>query len=191
MRDPCLPPIYERISHHWILSLWKFPNSIWTLYQRHIIMCPRDTGTSWRLYLVTLKDSALFNLFSASLQTPCCKAEKPGLTGKDFPEAILEVRLAQKTGYPSLNSKVKVLITPTLCDPVNFSLPGSSVHGILQARILEWVGTSFSRGFSWPRDRTQLSHIAGRCFPIWATRVPGHFSKESQDIHLGGYLARN
>ena len=58
---------------------------------------------------------------------------------------------------------------PTLCDPMD-SLPGSSVHGILQARILEWVAISFSRGPSWPRDRTQVSCIAGRCFTIWATR---------------------
>ena len=50
------------------------------------------------------------------------------------------------------------------------SLPGSSVHGILQARILEWVAMSFSRESSWPRDRTQVSHIAGRFFTIWATR---------------------
>ena len=129
-------------------------------------MCPRDTGPSWRLYLVTWNDSALFILFSASLQTPCCKSEKPGLTGKDFLEAILEDRLAQKTGYPSLNSKVKMLVTqlyPTLCDPMDCSLPGSSVHGILQARILEWVGISFSGGFS--RDRTQFFHTASRCFP--------------------------
>ena len=59
---------------------------------------------------------------------------------------------------------------PTLWDPVDCSPPGSSVHGILQARILEWVAISFSRGFSWPRDRTQVSRIAGRCFNLWATR---------------------
>ena len=50
------------------------------------------------------------------------------------------------------------------------SLPGSSVHGILQARILEWVAISFSRGSSQPRNRTQVSHIAGRRFNLWATR---------------------
>ena len=50
------------------------------------------------------------------------------------------------------------------------SLPGSSVHGILQARILEWVAISFSRGSSWPRDRTPVSCIAGRFFTIWARR---------------------
>ena len=50
------------------------------------------------------------------------------------------------------------------------SLPGSSVHGILQARILEWVAISFSSESSQPRDRTQVSHIAGRLFNLWATR---------------------
>ena len=59
---------------------------------------------------------------------------------------------------------------PTLCDPVECSPPGSSVHGTLQARILEWVAISFSRGSSQPRDRTQVSRIAGRCFNLWATR---------------------
>ena len=58
----------------------------------------------------------------------------------------------------------------TLRDLVGCSPPGSSVHGILQARILEWVAISFSRGSSQPRDRTQVSHIAGRRFNLWATR---------------------
>ena len=58
----------------------------------------------------------------------------------------------------------------TLWDPVDCSPPGSSVHGILQARILEWVAISFSKGSSRPRDWTRVSHIAGRCFNLWATR---------------------
>ena len=52
----------------------------------------------------------------------------------------------------------------TLCDPVDCSPPGSSVHGILQARILEWVAMPSSRGPSQPRDRTWVSCIAGRFF---------------------------
>ena len=48
----------------------------------------------------------------------------------------------------------------TLYDPVDCSPPGASVHGILQARVLEWVAISFSRGSSPPRDQTQVSHIA-------------------------------
>ena len=59
---------------------------------------------------------------------------------------------------------------PTLCDPMDCSLPGSSIHGIFQARVLEWVAVSFSRGSSWPRDWTRVSCIAGRRFTLWATR---------------------
>ena len=59
---------------------------------------------------------------------------------------------------------------PTLCESMDCSPPGSSVHGILQARILEWVAISFSKGSSWPRDWTQVSRIAGRRFNLWATR---------------------
>ena len=54
--------------------------------------------------------------------------------------------------------------------PMGCSPPSSSVHGILQARILGWVAISFSRGSSWPRDRTQVSCIAGRHFNLCATR---------------------
>ena len=54
--------------------------------------------------------------------------------------------------------------------PMDFSPPVSSVHGILQARIQEWVAIPFSRGSSQPRDQTWVSHIAGRFFAIWATR---------------------
>ena len=70
----------------------------------------------------------------------------------------------------SLGLKVKVKSCPTLCDPVDCRPSGSSVHGISQARILEWVAISFSRGSSRPRDRTQVFCIAGRCFNLWATR---------------------
>ncbi|MES6266278.1 hypothetical protein U6R57_12305, partial [Cutibacterium acnes] len=67
--------------------------------------------------------------------------------------------------WDSVKKKVKVAQScPTLCDPMDCSPPGSSVHGILQARILEWVAISFSRGSSQPRDQTQVSHIAGGFF---------------------------
>ena len=58
----------------------------------------------------------------------------------------------------------------TLCNPIDCSPPGSTVHGILQARMLEWVAISFSRGSSQPRDQTQVSSIAGRIFTIQASR---------------------
>ena len=65
-----------------------------------------------------------------------------------------------------------VLVTQSclsLCDPVECSPPGSSVHGILQARILEWGAMSSSRGSSWPGDQIWVSCIAGRFFTIWVT----------------------
>ena len=61
-------------------------------------------------------------------------------------------------------------LCPALCDAMDCSLPGSSVRGISQARILEWVAISFSRGSSPPSDRTWVSCVAGRFFTIWATR---------------------
>ena len=68
--------------------------------------------------------------------------------------------------------KVKSPSHVWLCYPTDCSLPGSSVHGILQARILEWVAISFSRVSSQSRDQTWVSHIGGRCFNLWATREP-------------------
>ena len=65
-------------------------------------------------------------------------------------------------GSQTPGSEVKVKVAqscPTLCDPTEYT-----VHGILQARTLEWVAFPFSRGSSQPRDQTQVSHIAGRSF---------------------------
>ena len=59
----------------------------------------------------------------------------------------------------------------TLCDPMDCSLQGYSVHWIFQASILEWVAISFSRGSSRPRDWTQVSHIVGRRFTVWVMYI--------------------
>ena len=61
-------------------------------------------------------------------------------------------------------------LCPTPRDSMDCSLPGSCVHGNLQARILEWVAIPFCRGSSPPRDQIRVSHIAGRFFTIWSTR---------------------
>ena len=74
-------------------------------------------------------------------------------------------------------------LCPSLCDPMDCSLPGFSVHEILQARILEWVAISFSRESSQLRDWIQVFYIAGECFTIWATREAlKHF--DHQQIHI-------
>ena len=66
--------------------------------------------------------------------------------------------------------RVSPSVVSNCWDPLVCSLPGFSIHGILQARILEWVGIPFSRGSSWPRDPTWITCIAGRFFTVWAPR---------------------
>ena len=72
--------------------------------------------------------------------------------------------------YFMLNAYKSLQVCLTLWDPMECSPPGTSVLGILQARILEWVAISFSRGSFQARDGTWVSGIAGRVFPCWATR---------------------
>ena len=71
-------------------------------------------------------------------------------------------------------------LCPTLCDPMDCSLPGSSIHGILQVRVLEWIAVSFSRRSSQPRDRTWVSCIAGRRFTVWATGEDPDYKQDPQ-----------
>ena len=59
-----------------------------------------------------------------------------------------------------------------LCDPMNYSLPGFSVHEILQTRILEWVAIPFSRGSSWPRDQTHISMSPALAGGLFTTSAP-------------------
>ena len=75
--------------------------------------------------------------------------------------------------------KWKLLNHVRLCNPTDYT-----VHGILQARILEWVAFPFSRGSSQPRDRTQVSCSAGRFFTSWATREAPLWNKASSNLLL-------
>ena len=78
----------------------------------------------------------------------------------------------------------------TLCNLMGYSPPGSSVHGILQARILEWVAISFSSESSRPRDRTWVFHIVASFCTVWATREalvvknPPAFQWERQEMQV-------
>ena len=83
---------------------------------------------------------------------------------------VLSGDLAARSGKLPASWEVKLLSHVAFCNPMDCTLPGSSIHGILQARVLEWLAISFSRGSSWPRDRTQVPHVAGRHFTLWATR---------------------
>ena len=87
----------------------------------------------------------------------------PALTGGFFTTSHL--------GSPDFKVKVRVSQScQTLCDPLNYT-----VHGILQAGILEWVAFPSSRGSSQPRDQTQVSHITGGFFTCWAKEKPPDF----------------
>ena len=106
-------------------------------------------------------------------------------------EALVTTHTSKKTWVTHWERGVAQLC-PTLCNPTDCSPPGSSVHGIFQAWILEWVAISFSRGSSQPRDWTEVSHIAGRCFNLCTTREALKYknpSTNSKDFK-GGKEAR-
>ena len=89
--------------------------------------------------------------------------------------------------------KVKVLVAQsylTLFDPMDCSLPGSSVHRIRQARTLEWFAIPFSRGSSWPWNQAQVSYLAGRFFTIGATREAPKNHHMIQQFHFWVYIQR-
>ena len=90
------------------------------------------------------------------------------------------VRLLATPWTAEVIIKLCCLVTKScsgLCNPMDCNLPGSSVHGIFQARILEWVAISFSRGSSQPRDQTHVSYKNRQSLYHWATReVPWYLS---------------
>ena len=113
-----------------------------------------------------------------SPKPPCTTSEpmlsSPGITNTE-PMCHDYWSLCTLGPKSTARESVKVLVAqscPTVYDPVDCSLPGSSVHGILQARILEWGAIPFSKGSSWPMDQTWVSCTTGRFFTVWAPREP-------------------
>ena len=101
------------------------------------------------------------------------------LKTKDLRPHFQKYHILNRWSHPNLVNKCKTLpknvseVTqsyPSLCDPMDCNLQGSSVHEIFQARVLEWVAISFSRGSSRPRDWTRVSRIAGRPFNLGANK---------------------
>ena len=86
--------------------------------------------------------------------------------------------------------KVKSLSHIRLCDSMDCSPPGFSIHGVFQARVLEWVAISFSRESAPPRDQIQVSCIAGRCFTLWATREAANTRARWMQIGIWKVLKR-
>ena len=106
--------------------------------------------------------------FSRGSSRPRDWTQVSRIVGRCF--TIWATREALFTGLSSVQFSSVAQSCPTLCDPMGCSLPGSSVHGLFQAIVLEWIAISISRGSSQPREQTQVSCIAGRGFIIWATR---------------------
>ena len=103
--------------------------------------------------------------------TKCCAQKVPlsGSGGNQFIHGIFPFNSAGFCSLECMHASVAPLCL-TLCDPMDCSPPDSSVCGILQARIPEWVAIPVCRRSSWPRDRTQVSCIAGRFFTVRVTR---------------------
>ena len=98
-----------------------------------------------------------------------CKCQ-PGFSGSRCETGICELRVVKNdTKYSDSESGV-AQSCPTLCNPMDCSLPGSSVHGIFQAIVLEWIAISFSSRSSPPSDGTQVSRVVDRRLTVWATR---------------------
>ena len=116
-----------------------------------------DSELLWRetLYSKALHYISIFEQMCRTKSAPTRLVEAWEINEESSPDASVYVLVDQ--------------LCPTLCDPMDCSNPGSSVHEILQARILEWVAIPFSKGSSWPRDQTQISCSEGRFFSIWTT----------------------
>ena len=138
------------------------------LHKAHLTSHSRMAGSRWMItpsWLSGLWQSFFvqFCVFLPHLLNIFCFCSVPTIS------VLYWAHLCMKCSLRKWKKKV-VQSCPTLCDPMDCSLLGSSIHGLLQTRILEWVAISFSRGSSWPRDQTPVSCIAGRHFNLWAIR---------------------
>ena len=177
-----------------------------SLWQRNVKKCwpPRAGAITWLGNVATVIPCKVASL-SLSLKLPTQSPVKGGIGSSLLRGlSLLEPpapwtlppggrrRRSPWAGRRSSRGKKEVAQSCQTLGPMDCSPPGSSSQGISQARILEWVAISFSRGSSWPRDRTWVSRIAGRRFTFWATReaqrdVPG---TSPVRIPVAGLLSR-
>ena len=121
----------------------------------------RNTNIMWYSLYFESKNRGQMNLFTKQKYSHGCRKQTYAYQGIRNRE-----RINCETGI-DINTMCSVTqLCPTLCDLMDCSLPGSSIHGILQARILEWVAISSFRGPSWPRDWTQVSWVSA-CIGRW------------------------
>ena len=146
-----------------ILCISTYPNIMWLLIleiQHNLVKGIWVLDLDFKIYtkvhpLIAVSWTSCLNSLSFSL----------------FTYAIAISRITNASRHKVIVSE-EVLVAqscPTLCDPMDCSPPGSSVHEIFQARILERVAIPCSRGSFQPRDQTRVSWIEGRFFTVWAT----------------------
>ena len=164
------------------------PSSTWTPVYRKFLFISLSTWLEilikfiQKAFLLNKKESLfkkrfLTQMFRCTVWVPLSvfllqgpRMPVPGLP--ELPSYLSYGQLAGTQVFIMTSSVMKVKVTqscPTLCNPMDCSPPGFSVHGILQARILEGVAFPSSRGSSHPRVQTQASHVAGRFSTSWAT----------------------
>ena len=169
------PWIFSEAVSNLQLNLWfQFESTLWTTHgvcAKHLTQYFCHHFKTASLYHILVSQNYRPGAFNvAVLPTVCMYNPMGGKLGHGSWECLLLVLLILQIYYhigflSYCEMKVKVAQSClTLCDPMDYT-----VHEILQARILEWVVFLLSRGSSQPRDRTQVSHIAGGFFTSWAT----------------------
>ena len=152
---------------------------MWVICRRSRKQMRFKTERWWRRWeMLWIKGKKLTRGWAEQGKSHWIASRKPSYTMCLFPPKLQK----QQRKWKKESEVAQACLT--LCDPVDCTPPGSSVHGILQAWILEWVAISFSRGSSWPGDRIQVSHIAGRRFNLCTTREARRSSIESAKTRL-------
>ena len=166
--DPKWPPAGAG-SHHCVPLLqtlcsvaWNGP---WWEYSYH------ENQETWQTGLFH-QGSQLFFIFLHTASPGSLMMLTPGILSRSLcsPRGEPRGRKPRPQAHRSLSSTLSHFCRVWLFNPVFYSSPGSSAHGLLQARILKWVVMPFSRRSSQTRDRTRVSRIAGRFFTFWATK---------------------
>ena len=158
----------------WLPGMEPFTHTIWPSPPPNLANW-NDLRLLWRLQE--------FLLYPQSFPSKVCGRQ---------PQSVLLAFASHSIRLPRVNS-ISVLITqscPTLCNPVDCHSPGSSVHGILQARILEWVAMSSSRGSSRPRDGTQVSWTAASLPSEPAEKPSGSVKRKAVRPQCGAEVSR-
>ena len=163
-----LKPGLENFEHY-LASMWDECNCavVWAFFG--IAFLPT---ISFKIWGQNYQDCSHFIGEGNGNPLLCCYLENPRDRGAWW-SAVCGVTQSQ-TRLKQLSSSSSILFSvaklcQTLCDPMDCSLPGSSIHGIFQARILEWVAISSSRGSSQLRDQTHVSCIGRQILYHWAT----------------------